>query len=92
MISSVAVNNKAITRLPAICWHLGRAGALHHLGRITILPVWLRRILTILDKAITFGRIETDAGVALCNALQRLGTWLYQIRSGAVYKSRFNRP
>ena len=73
MISSVLLTIKLIVRLPAICWHLGRAGALHHLGRITILPVWLRRILTILDKAITFGRIETDAGVALCNALQRLG-------------------
>ena len=64
---------KLIYRLPFIGWHLGRAGALHHFAKITILPSWLRRTCTILDKAITFGRIEKDAGIALCNALQRLG-------------------
>lgn len=64
---------KLIYRLPIIGWHLGRAGALHHFAKITILPSWLRRTCTILDKAITFGRIEKDAGIALCNALQRLG-------------------
>ena len=60
-------------RLPAIGWILGRAGVLHHLAKITLLPIWLRRVFTLLDKALTFGRIERDAGIALCNALQRLG-------------------
>lgn len=73
MFATALLTVKLILRLPAISWHLGRAGALHHLARITIFPNWLRRTLTLLDKTMTFGRIETDAGVALCNALQRLG-------------------
>lgn len=73
MFATALLTVKLMMRLPAISWHLGRAGALHHLARITIFPNWLRRTLTLLDKTITFGRIETDAGVALCNALQRLG-------------------
>ncbi|MGC6517348.1 MAG: 2-polyprenylphenol 6-hydroxylase [Candidatus Puniceispirillaceae bacterium] len=73
MFASALLTLKLIVRLPVIGWNLGRAGALHHLARITILPPWLRRLCLIADKAITFGRIETDAGVALCNALQRLG-------------------
>lgn len=73
MVSSLMMTCRLIIRLPAISWHLGRAGALRHLARITILPTWLRRSFTVLDKAITFGRVEQDAGVALCNALQRLG-------------------
>ena len=70
---ALSLRLKLFYRLPIIGWHLGRAGALHHFAKITILPSWLRRTLTILDKAITFGRIEKDAGIALCNALQRLG-------------------
>ena len=73
MITSVLRMLKTSARLPAICWILGRAGVLHHLAKITYLPLWLRRLLTALDKALTFGRIEKDAGIALCNALQRLG-------------------
>ena len=73
MMRALSLRLKLCYRLPIIGWHLGRAGALHHFAKITILPSWLRRTLTILDKAITFGRIEKDAGIALCNALQRLG-------------------
>jgi len=73
MFHALALCLKLCMRLPIIGWHLGRAGALHHLAKITLLPRWLRRTLKILDKAITFGRIEKDAGIALCNALQRLG-------------------
>ena len=35
----------ALLRLPLIGWRLGRAGMLHHLARITLLPLWLRRLL-----------------------------------------------
>ena len=73
MINASLLRLKLLYRLPIIGWHLGRAGALHHFAKITILPLWLRRSLMILDKAVTFGRIEKDAGTALCNALQRLG-------------------
>ena len=73
MISTVFLRVRVFLRLPVIGWHLGRAGVLHHLAQITLLPSWLQRSLAIVDKAVTFGRIETDAGIALCNALQRLG-------------------
>ena len=64
---------RAFIRLPIIGWRLGRAGVLHHLALISLLPPWLRQLLRITDKCLTFGRIETDAGIALCNALQNLG-------------------
>lgn len=73
MLQAALLRLKLCYRLPIIGWHLGRAGALHHFANITILPLWLRRTLKLLDKIITFGRIEKDAGIALCNALQRLG-------------------
>ena len=73
MLRAVLLHLKLIARLPIIGWHLGRAGALHHISHVTLLPLWLRRTFMICDKAITFGRIEKDAGIALCNALQRLG-------------------
>ena len=63
----------ALLRLPLIGWRLGRAGMLHHLARITLLPLWLRRLLRVFDKLITLGRIEQDAGRALCIALQNCG-------------------
>ena len=64
---------RALARLPIIGFTLGRAGVLHHLARITILPSWLRSLLRFFDRLITLGRIEADAGKALCNALQQLG-------------------
>ena len=43
---------RALFRLPHIGWHLGRAGVLGHIGRITLLPNWLRRICTLLDRLV----------------------------------------
>ena len=64
---------RALLRLPIIGFTLGRAGVLHHLARITILPRWLQNLLRFFDRLITLGRIEADAGKALCTALQQLG-------------------
>ena len=64
---------RALLRLPIIGFTLGRAGVLHHLARITILPSWLQSLLRFFDRIITLGRIEADAGKALCVALQQLG-------------------
>ena len=64
---------RALTRLPHIAWHLGRAGVLGHVTNITILPSWLRQTCRLLDKAVRSRRATKDAGGALCQALVRLG-------------------
>ena len=64
---------RALTRLPHIAWHLGRAGVLGHMTNITILPSWLRQTCRLLDKAVRSRRATKDAGGALCQALVRLG-------------------
>ncbi len=64
---------RALSRLPNIAWHLGRAGVLGHMANITMLPSWLRQICQLLDKAARSRRAVKDAGGALCEALVRLG-------------------
>ena len=64
---------RALSRLPHIAWHLGRAGVLGHMANITMLPSWLRQICRLLDKAVRSRRAVKDAGGALCHALVRLG-------------------
>ena len=63
----------ALFRLPAIGWHLGRAGVLGHVANITLLPSWLRRICGAFDPLIRSRNATKDAGSALAHALQRLG-------------------
>ena len=64
---------QALSRLPHIAWHLGRAGVLGHMANITLLPSWLRQTCKLLDKAVRSRRAVKDAGGALCQALVRLG-------------------
>ena len=64
---------RALSRLPHIAWHLGRAGVLGHMANITMLPNWLRQTCHLLDKAVRSRRAVKDAGGALCEALVRLG-------------------
>ena len=64
---------RALSRLPLIAWHLGRAGVLGHMANINMLPSWLRTICRLLDKAARSRRAVKDAGGALCEALVRLG-------------------
>ena len=63
----------AMLRLPMIAWHLGRAGTLGHMSQITLLPGWMRRICSLVDKLIRSRGARRDAGSALADALIRLG-------------------
>ncbi len=63
----------ALLRVPAIAWHLGRAGVLGHVGKITLLPSWMQRCCLFLDRLVRSRTATKDAGVALANALLRLG-------------------
>lgn len=63
----------ALLRLPAISWHLGRAGVLGHIAQITLLPNWLRRVCGGIDIIVRSRGATKDAGGALADALQRLG-------------------
>ena len=63
----------AMFRLPAIAWHLGRAGALGHIAKITLLPAWMRRLCAGLDALVRSRSARRDAGGALAEALIRLG-------------------
>lgn len=60
-------------RLPRTGFILGRAGVLGHLSRINLLPSWLARFFIILNAIIAGKSARTDAGQALCEALQKLG-------------------
>ncbi|MDC1381910.1 2-polyprenylphenol 6-hydroxylase [Candidatus Puniceispirillum sp.] len=64
---------RALSRLPNIAWHLGRAGVLGHMANISMLPSWLRQTCRLLDRAVRSRRAVKDAGDALCQALVRLG-------------------
>ncbi len=63
----------ALFRLPAIAWHLGRAGALGHIGKINLLPNWMQRCCLSLDKMVRSRNATKDAGGALADSLLRLG-------------------
>ena len=63
----------AMFRLPVIAWHLGRAGALGHIAKITLLPAWMRHLCASLDRMVRSGNARRDAGGALAEALIRLG-------------------
>ena len=63
----------ALLRLPGIAWHLGRAGALGHIGRITLLPSWMQRLCRMMDRLMRSRGATKDAGAALADALLRLG-------------------
>ncbi len=60
-------------RLPRMAFILGRAGVLGHLAKIDLLPLWFRRLLRFMNLCIAGRRARTNAGQALCDALQRLG-------------------
>ena len=63
----------ALFRVPAIAWHLGRAGVLGHVGKITLLPNWMQRCCLFLDRLVRSRTATKDAGGALADALLRLG-------------------
>ena len=63
----------ALCRLPMIGWHLGRAGTLGHLARVSMLPIWMRRICRLADMMVRSRSARSDAGAALAEALIRLG-------------------
>jgi ubiquinone biosynthesis protein len=63
----------AMLRLPVIAWHLGRAGTLGHMAQITLLPGWMRRLCSLVDRLIRSRGARRDAGSALAEALIRLG-------------------
>ena len=63
----------ALLRLPGIAWHLGRAGTLGHIGRITLLPNWMQRLCRMMDRLMRSRGATKDAGGALADALLRLG-------------------
>ena len=63
----------AMLRLPVIAWHLGRAGTLGHMAQITMLPGWMRRLCSLVDRLIRSRGARRDAGGALAEALIRLG-------------------
>jgi ubiquinone biosynthesis protein len=63
----------ALLRLPMIGWHLGRAGTLGHLSRGALLPTWLRRLCSGMDRLMRSGSAKRDAGSALAEAFIQLG-------------------
>jgi len=63
----------ALFRLPRIAWHLGRAGVLGHVSRITILPGWMQRLCLVVDRLVRSRNATKDAGGALASALLQLG-------------------
>ena len=63
----------AMLRIPVIAWHLGRAGTLGHMAQITLLPGWMRRLCSLVDRLVRSRGARRDAGSALAEALIRLG-------------------
>ena len=63
----------ALMRLPIIGWHLGRAGTLGHLAKVSLLPGWMRQLCGMVDGLVRSGTARRDAGSALAEALIRLG-------------------
>ena len=64
---------RALLRLPAVCWHLGRAGVLGHVRAKVPVPGWMRPPLGALDLIVRSRHARRDAGGALADALVRLG-------------------
>jgi len=60
-------------RLPRMAFILGRAGVLGHLSRLEFWPGWMAQLLRLLNFLIVSRSARTDAGQALCEALQALG-------------------
>ena len=60
-------------RLPRMGFILGRAGILGHLAKLDLWPGWLAQLLRLLNFLIVSRGARTDAGQALCEALQALG-------------------
>ena len=52
----------AMLRLPLIGWHLGRAGTLGHMAQISLLPSWMRRLCSGVDRLIRSHGARRDAG------------------------------
>ena len=62
-----------IWRLPRMGFILGRAGVLGHLSKLDLWPTWLANLFKLLNFLIVSRSARTDAGQALCEALQILG-------------------
>ena len=62
-----------IWRLPRMGYILGRAGVLGHLSKLDLLPAWLSNLFKLINFLIVSRSARTDAGQALCEALQALG-------------------
>jgi len=60
-------------QLPRMGFILGRAGVLGHLSKLDLLPSWLTHTFRLLNFLIVSRSARTDAGQALCEALQALG-------------------
>ena len=60
-------------RLPRMGFILGRAGVLGHLAKLDLWPGWLAQLFRLLNFLIVSRSAQTDAGQALCEALQALG-------------------
>ena len=62
-----------IWRLPRMGLILGRAGVLGHLSKLDLWPAWLANLFKLINFLIVSRSARTDAGQALCGALQSLG-------------------
>ena len=62
-----------IWRLPRMGFILGRAGVLGHLSKLDLWPAWLANIFKLVNFLIVSRSARSDAGQALCEALQALG-------------------
>jgi len=62
-----------IWRLPRMGFILGRAGVLGHLSKLDLWPAWLANLFKLVNFLIVSRSARTDAGQALCEALQALG-------------------
>ena len=61
-----------IFRLPIVAWHLSRGGIFGHLAEMSLLPIWLRQFMRMLNSIIAKRNPERP-GIALASALTALG-------------------
>ena len=61
-----------IFRLPIVAWHLSRGGIFGHLAEMSLLPIWLRQFMRVLNSIIAKRNPERP-GIALASALTALG-------------------
>ena len=61
-----------IFRLPIVAWHLSRGGIFRHLAEMSLLPIWLRQFMRMLNSIIAKRNPERP-GIALASALSALG-------------------